>query len=226
MLSIIIPAYNEEKTIKRILERVFAVDINKEVLVINDCSKDSTLSILKSIKNPDLKIFSMPENKGKGAAVRYGIKKTIGDYIIIQDADLEYDPDDYKKLVVPLINGEADAVYGNRFPLGGKNMFFKQRLANKFLTFLTNLLFNGKISDMETCYKVIPAELLKSLKLKENNFDIEAEISAKLLKRKIKVKNVSINYIGRSYLEGKKICFKDFISAIRILLKYRFFEYM
>ncbi len=226
MLSIIIPAYNEEKTIKRILKRVFAVDINKEVLVINDCSKDSTLSILKSINNPDLKIFSMPENKGKGAAVRYGIKKTIGDYIIIQDADLEYDPYDYKKLMAPLINNEAEAVYGNRFPLGGKNMFLKQRAANKFLTIFTNILYGGGVADMETCYKVIPAELLKSLKLKENNFDIEAEITAKLLKKKKRVKNIPVNYMGRSYLEGKKICFKDFISAIRILLKYRFFEYM
>ncbi len=223
-LSVVIPVYNEEATIREILDKVLSVAINKEVIVVDDGSKDSTPVILEEINHPDLKVFLKGRNEGKGAAVRYGIEKSAGDYIIIQDADLEYDPDDYKKLMAPLINNEAEAVYGNRFPLGKKNMFFKQWGANKFLTFLTNVLFNGKISDMETCYKVITAELLKSLRLKENNFDIEAEISAKLLKRKIKIKNVPINYMGRSYHEGKKIGFKDSLSAVWILLKYRFFE--
>lgn len=224
MLSVIMPVYNEEKTIKEILDKVLSVSVEKEIIVIDDGSGDSTPEILMGIKHPDIKVIIRSKNEGKAAAVRYGIEKAAGEYIIIQDADLEYDPYDYKKLIAPLVNNEAGAVYGNRFPLGKKNMFFKQWVANKFLSLLTNLLFGGGVADIETCYKVVPAVLLRSLKLKENNFDIEAEISAKLLKRRIKIKNISINYTGRSYQEGKKIGFNDALSAIRILFKYRFFE--
>ncbi len=221
MLSVIIPVYNEEKTIKDILDRVLAVSITKEVIVVDDGSSDSTPDILSGMKNPQLKVLIRPVNEGKGAAVRYGISKASGDYVIIQDADLEYSPENYPELVRPLSDNMADVVYGNRFPLGRKNMFFKQWAANKFLTVFTNLLYRGNIGDMETCYKVVPLEIIRSLDLKEENFDIEAEISAKILKRKLKIVNIPINYKGRSYSEGKKINFKDFLTAIKILVKYR-----
>lgn len=221
-LSVVIPVYNEEKTVKEVLDKVLSVQVNKEVIVVDDGSTDTTPDILRAIEHSDLKVYLREQNQGKGAAVRYGIGEATGDYLIIQDADLEYDPSDYGKLMKPLENNEADAVYGNRFPLGSKNMFFKQWLANRFLSVLTNILYGGKIADMETCYKILPSELLRSLELKENNFDIEAEISAKLLKRKLKITNVDINYKGRSYSEGKKINFKDLITAVGILFKYKF----
>jgi len=224
MLSVIIPVYNEEKTLRAVLDKVLNVEIKKEIIVVDDSSTDSTPKILKSVNHPDVKYFIKHPNEGKAAAVRYGIAKAKGDFILIQDADLEYDPGDYPSLLKPLLEGKADAVYGNRFPLGKKNMFFKQWLANKFLTVLTNFLFSGRIADMETCYKVIPLNLLKGLELKEENFDIEAEITAKLLKRKVKIANVPIKYKGRSYSEGKKIGFRDALSAVGILVKYRFFE--
>jgi glycosyltransferase involved in cell wall biosynthesis len=220
-LSVVIPVYNEERTIKVILDKIFSVDIEKEVIVVDDGSLDSTAGILKSMSHPELRIFLKSKNEGKGSAVRYGIKKARGKYIIIQDADVEYFPDDYKKLLQPLESGQARAVYGNRFPLGGKNMFFRQKLANMFLTFLTNILYGGGVRDMETCYKILPAWLFKSLNLKEDNFDIEAEITAKLIKRKIKILNVPIKYSGRFYDEGKKINFRDALRAVWILLKYR-----
>jgi len=222
-LSVIIPVYNEEKTVEEILNKVCSIDMDKEVIVVDDGSGDSTPDILRSINHPQLKIFIKLPNEGKAAATRYGIKKATGDYVIIQDADLEYDPHDYKKMVSPLNSGQAEVVYGNRFPLGRKNMFFKQWLANKCLTILTNILFFGNIGDMETCYKIIPLDIIRSLDLKEENFDIEAEISAKLLKKRIKIENVPIKYIGRSYSEGKKIGFKDSLTAVKVLFKYRFF---
>ncbi|MFC2061470.1 glycosyltransferase family 2 protein [Elusimicrobiota bacterium] len=221
-LSVVIPVYNEEKTVKDILDKVLEVEINKELIVVDDGSSDSTPRILRSIDHPHIRIFIKEKNEGKASAVRYGIDKARGDYILIQDADLEYDPADYQGLVEPLIAGEADAVYGNRFPLGRKNMFFKQWAANKFLTVLTNVLFFGNIGDMETCYKIIPTQLLRSLQLEEEKFGIEAEVTAKLLKQKVRIKNVPIKYMGRSYQEGKKIGFKDAIAAVKILFKYRF----
>ncbi|MBN2406623.1 MAG: glycosyltransferase family 2 protein [Elusimicrobia bacterium] len=223
-LSVIIPVYNEENTVREILEKVLAVKIDKEVIVVDDGSTDSTAGILRGIAHPDLKVFIKDKNQGKASAVRCGIGMAGGDYILIQDADMEYDPGDYGKLMEPLIKGEAGAVYGDRFPMGAKNMFFKQWLANRVLTVLTNLLFASGIKDMETCYKVIPLGLVRSLNLEEERFDIEAEVSAKLLKRKIKIANVPIRYKGRSYKEGKKIGFGDALSAVRILLKYRFFR--
>jgi glycosyltransferase involved in cell wall biosynthesis len=223
-LSVVIPAYNEEKTIKEILDKVLAVDIDKEVIVVDDGSGDSTPEILGAFEHPQLKVFLKKENEGKGAAVRYGIDRASGKYVLIQDADMEYNPDDYPGLLEPLRSGRADAVYGNRFPLGSKNMFFKQWLANKLLTHLTNFLFSSNIRDMETCYKVLPLGMLRSLELREENFDIEAEISAKLLKKKAAVSNVPVSYRGRSYKEGKKIGFRDLLRAVKILVKYRFFK--
>lgn len=224
MLSVVIPVYNEQETVKQIIKRILDVKIEKEIIVVDDGSSDKTPEILKSLDYSDLKVYLKDKNEGKASAVRCGIEKSKGDYIIIQDADMEYFPEDYKKLLRPLIRKECDAVYGNRFPLGRKNMFFKQWAANKLLTLLTNILFFGNISDMETCYKVISAPLLKSLDLKEENFDIEAEISAKLLKKRVKIRNIPIRYMGRSYEEGKKIGFKDLVSAVKVLFKYRFFE--
>ncbi|MFC2091915.1 glycosyltransferase family 2 protein [Elusimicrobiota bacterium] len=221
MLSVVIPAYNEEKTIRVILNKVLDVDIEKEVIVINDGSTDSTRKIVEEYYSERVKLINK-ENGGKASAVRSGIENAKGDYVIIQDADLEYDPENYPELIEPLLNGQAEAVYGDRFPLGRKNMFFKQIIANKFLTFLTNFLFKGSIRDMETCYKVIPLGLLRTLDLKEENFDIEAEISAKLLKRNVNIVNVPIRYKGRSYEEGKKIGIKDAFSAICVLLKYKY----
>lgn len=220
-LSIIVPVFNEESSIKMILEKITSTAVSKEVIVVDDGSSDNTQDILRTVNNPEIKIFIKEKNDGKGAAVRYGITQATGDYILIQDADLEYDPEDYKSLLSAAKNNANSAVYGNRFPKGAKNMFFKQWLANKFLTITTNFFFRSNVKDMETCYKLIPVSVIKNLSLCEENFDIEAEITAKLILMGISIINTPINYIGRSYDEGKKIGFSDFIRAIKILIKYR-----
>ena len=221
-LSVVIPVYNEEKTIREVILRVSRAKLNKEIIIVDDGSSDATPSILKELESEEVSVYLLSENAGKAAAVRYGIDKAGGDLIIIQDADLEYDPDDYPALLAPIEKGEADAVYGNRFPLGGENMFLRQKLANKFLTVLTGILYGSDVGDMETCYKVIPSKILKSMELVEENFDIEAEVTAKLLKKGIRIASVPINYKGRGYSEGKKIKFRDALRAVKVLFKYRF----
>jgi len=224
-LSVIIPVYNEKVTIEEILRRVRAVDISKEIVLVDDCSTDGTREILQSLPPEDnFHIVYQERNQGKGAAIRAGIKKATGDYVIFQDADLEYDPQDYFELLKPLRDGRADVVYGSRFLGVHRVLLFWNYLANKALSFLTNALYNSDLSDMETCYKVFRREVLSSFKIRANRFDLEPEVTAKVLKRKFRVYEVPISYSGRDYSEGKKITWKDGVIAFWTLIKYRFKE--
>jgi len=227
-LSVIMPVYNEKATIREILNRVRAVDVGmeKEIIVVDDGSTDGTRDILREEEaKGDIRVIYHEANKGKGAAVRTGIQHAQGDIILIQDADLEYDPREYPKLLEPILEGRASVVYGSRF-LGGprKAMLFWHAVGNKLLTFVTNILFDSILSDMETCYKVFKADLIKSIPLHSNRFEIEPEITAKVLKRGYRIYEVPISYTGREYHEGKKISWKDGITALWTLLKYRFVE--
>ena len=227
-VSIIIPVYNEKDTILEILEKVeqasFA-SLNKEIILVDDASTDGTTNILKNI-NKKYKILFHEKNQGKGAAIRTAVKEATGDYVVIQDADLEYLPDDYDKLLPILLNDEADVVYGSRFKNtdNSGNFILKNKLANLFLTSLTNLLYRTKITDMETCYKAFKRELIQGITIKSNRFDFEPEITAKLMKKKARLKEVPISYFGRGHNEGKKINWKDGIHAILTLIKYRFVD--
>jgi len=221
-LSVIIPVFNESKTIKEIIEKVKAVDIEKEIIVVDDFSTDGTREILKQIEG--VKLIFHEKNKGKGAAIRSGIAAVTGSYVIIQDADLEYDPEEYHKVLAPILRGEAQVVYGSRFSGEIKHMSLTHSLGNKFLTLATNILYGAGVTDMETCYKMIKADILKNLKLKANRFEFEPEVTVKILKRGIKIQEVPISYKGRKWLEGKKITWRDGITALWTLLKYRFID--
>jgi glycosyltransferase involved in cell wall biosynthesis len=230
-LSIIIPAYNEGKTIHRILDRIKAVQLpesmSKEIILINDYSSDNTEEAILGYaeKNKELTIqyFKHPVNKGKGAALHTGIEKATGDFIIIQDADLEYNPQEYNILLHPILDGFADIVYGSRF-IGGKPhriLFFWHTIGNRFLTFLSNMFTNLNLTDMETCYKVFRSDIIKSIKLEENRFGFEPEVTSKISRIKgIRIYEVGISYYGRTYEEGKKIGWKDGFRAIYCIIKY------
>ena len=230
-LSILIPAYNEERTIHLILDKVLAVELikglNKEIILVNDCSTDQTGAAIKNyIEAHPTVSFNYQEhetNKGKGAALHTGIKVASGDYLIIQDADLEYDPEEYNILLQPILDGHADVVYGSRF-MGGKPhriLFFWHSLGNQFLTFLSNMFNNLNLTDMETCYKLFRTEHIQGLKLQETRFGFEPEVTAKTAKIKgIRFYEVGISYYGRTYEEGKKIGWKDGFRAIYCILKY------
>lgn len=232
-LSILIPAYNEGKTIHLILEKIknlqLIEEIKKEIILINDCSTDDTIEQIEKFKelNPtlDLKIYTQPFNQGKGAAINKAIQLCSGDFIIIQDADLEYDPEDFNKLLKPVLVDNADVVYGSRF-VGSQPhriLFYWHSKGNKFLTGLSNAMTNLNLTDMETCYKLIRAKIAKEINIKEKRFGIEPEITAKLAKIKgIKIYEVGISYYGRTYVEGKKIGWKDGFRALYCILKYRF----
>ena len=230
-LSIIIPAYNEGKTIHLILDKIKAVrlikEIQKEIIIVNDCSKDDTEIAINNYidNNSDFNITYLKHeiNKGKGAALHTGIKNATGDYLIIQDADLEYDPNEYNILLKPIIDGFADVVYGSRF-MGGKPhriLFFWHTIGNKFLTFASNMFTNLNLTDMETCYKVFRTEIIQSIRLKENRFGFEPEVTAKVSRiPKIRIYEVGISYYGRTYEEGKKIGWRDGFRALYCILKY------
>jgi glycosyltransferase involved in cell wall biosynthesis len=234
-LSIVIPAYNEGRTIHLILDRVKAVslrnNITKEIIIVNDCSKDNTEEAIQAYmgNNPDLNIqyFKHEVNQGKGAALHTGIQKATGDFVIIQDADLEYDPNEYNILLQPILDGFADVVYGSRFMGGNPHriLFFWHSIGNKMLTFLSNMFTNLNLTDMETCYKLFRREVIQGLQLNEKRFGFEPEVTAKVSRiPKIRIYEVGISYYGRTYEEGKKIGWKDGFRAIWCILKYNFFS--
>jgi len=232
-LSILIPAYNEGRTIHHILNKVKAVELiggyTKEVIIVNDCSKDNTEEAIQSYiqQNPELTInyFKHEVNKGKGAAIHTAIAKATGDVCIVQDADLEYDPEEFNVLLKPIIDGFADVVFGSRFMGGNPHrvLFFWHTIGNKFLTFLSNMMSNLNLTDMETCYKMFKTDIIQSIKLNEKRFGFEPEVTAKIAKvPKVRIYEVGISYYGRTYEEGKKIGWKDGFRAIYCILKYRF----
>ena len=227
-LSIIIPCYNEQSTIKEIIYKIENQSkIDKEIIVVDDYSQDKTRDILKQdLKDVIHKVVLNDQNYGKGYSIRKGIEHSTGDYILIQDADLEYNPSDYNKLLNPIINNMADVVYGSRF-IGNNErrvLYFWHTLGNKFLTLLSNMFSNLNLTDMEVGYKVFKSEVLKNIELKENRFGFEPEVTAKIAKKNIRIFEVGIDYFGRKYSEGKKITWKDGFSAIRCILKYNFFN--
>lgn len=233
-LSIIVPAYNEENTILEILEMLYNLELpnnlKKEIVIVDDCSKDNTLSLIKGFvqdhRDIDVQFFSFGKNQGKGAALHKGIQMATGDFIIIQDADLEYDPNEYSLLLRPILENRADVVYGSRFMGGNPHriLFFWHTIGNKFLTFLSNMFTNLNLTDMETCYKLFRADILKGLILKEKRFGFEPEVTAKISRvKKIRIYEVGISYYGRTYEEGKKINWKDGLWALWCILKYNLF---
>lgn len=228
-VSILIPVYNEEKTVSQILAQVRAVDIaplEKEIIVVDDGSQDRSADILaEEAQQGDLTFVRHPHNQGKGAAVRTAMAHATGDIFLIQDADLEYDPRDYPSLLRPILEGRAEVVYGSRF-LGGprKAMLFWHMVANKLLTLITNILYDSILSDMETCYKVFKAEIVRSIPLHARGFEFEPEITAKVLKRGYRIFEAPITYTGREYHEGKKIKARDAFIALWTLVKYRFVD--
>jgi glycosyltransferase involved in cell wall biosynthesis len=234
-LSIIIPAYNEGRTIHFILDKVKAVQliggVEKEVIIVNDCSKDNTEEAILSYKtaNPELNIqYRKHEvNQGKGAALHTGIREATGEYLVIQDADLEYDPNEFNILLKPVLDGFADVVYGSRFAGGRPHriLFFWHTIGNNLLTFLSNMFTNLNLSDMETCYKLFKSDIIKSIELKEKRFGFEPEVTAKMSRYpKVRIYEVGISYYGRTYEEGKKIGWRDGFRAIFCILKYNLFS--
>lgn len=229
-LSVIIPAYNEEKTISKVIGRVKRQNIGrlkKEIIVVDDFSTDKTKKVLSKIKDRNIKIFFHKKNMGKGAAIRTALSNATGDIILIQDADLEYSPGEYPKLLKPIIEGKAKVVYGTRLEAIRKNlkkMYKLHYFGNVFLTIMTNILYGAKITDMETGYKVFKREVINGMRLKAKRFDFEPEITSKILKRGCRIKEVPIDFIGRKFSEGKKITWVDGLKALYYLIKYRFVD--
>ncbi len=225
-LSVVIPVYNEKATILEILRRIRAVDLPKEIIVVDDCSTDGTREILRDLHPADdLALVLQPHNMGKGAALRAGFEKVRGDIVVVQDADLEYDPSEYGILIQPILAGKADVVYGSRFLSGPHRvLLFWHSVGNRILTTLSNMLTDLNLTDMETCYKVFRADILKKIRLRENRFGFEPEFTAKIARARFRIYEVPISYSGRDYTEGKKIGWKDGVAAIFFILKYRFVD--
>ncbi|MEM8529219.1 MAG: glycosyltransferase family 2 protein [Chloroflexota bacterium] len=223
LLSVIMPCYNEEATLQHILARVRTVEMPKEIIAVDDHSSDNTYEILceSAAADPAMTVIRHPSNRGKGAAVRTGLARARGDIAIIQDADLEYDPNDYYELIQPIADGRVNVVFGSRFMGRHTGMYFWNAIGNKGLTFLTNFLFNCWISDMETCYKAMRTDILRDLRLESNDFRLEPEIAAKVLKRGHRIYEVPVSYLGRTYEEGKKMRPSQGFLAIAALLRYR-----
>lgn len=225
-LGVVIPVYNEEKTLHIIVEKVLARPEVAELVMVNDCSSDGTWQTMQSLAKTDerIRIFTHEVNQGKGAALRTGFQHVNSDIVIIQDADLEYDPDEYPKLLMPILTGRADVVFGSRFLGSGMHrvLYFWHAVGNRFLTLMSNMFTNLNLTDMETCYKIFRREVLQQITIQENRFGFEPEITAKVAKLRVPIYEVSISYYGRTYEEGKKIGWRDGIRAIYCILKYRF----
>ncbi|MEW6213352.1 MAG: glycosyltransferase family 2 protein [Acidobacteriota bacterium] len=223
-LSVVIPAYNERATIAEIIRRVQAVDIQKEIIVVDDGSTDGTRELLAEMEKQydNLRVFLQPKNRGKGAALRAGFQHSTGDYVLVQDADLEYDPADYPVLLKPLVEGKADVVYGSRFLTTKEHrvLFFWHSVGNRFLTLVSNMFTNLNLTDMETGYKAFRREVIQSIRIEQNRFGFEPEVTVKIARLRLRIYEVGISYYGRTYEEGKKIGWKDGVKALWCILKY------
>ena len=223
-LSVVIPVYNEKNTIHKIIKRVQKVQIDKEIIIVDDYSTDGTRDSLQELDAENINVFFHDQNQGKGAALRTGFQHVTGDIVVIQDADLEYDPEEYHLLIKPILDDRADVVYGSRFLTGAERrvLFFWHSMGNKFLTFLSNMVTDLNLTDMETCYKMFKVELLKKITIEQNRFGFEPEFTVKIAKARCRIYEVGISYHGRDYSEGKKIGWKDGIAVLWCLAKYKF----
>ncbi len=228
-LSIIIPVYNEAATLNAIIDRVLRVDLSglnflKELVVVDDASNDNSWRLLEARRSDFSFLARHDVNRGKGAAIRTGLAQVTGDYVIVQDADLEYDPDEYINLLNPIAKGKAEVVYGSRFTGERRNMFLHHWIGNRFLTMITNILYGTTLSDMETCYKLFSRKALEGITIRSDRFNFEPEITAKILKKGIRIYETPISYTGREYTDGKKITWRDGFSALWTIIKYRFVD--
>ena len=224
LLSVVVPVFNERATVAEVIRRVRAVDVpvDVEVIVVDDGSSDGTDKVLNALADSTVRVLTHPVNRGKGAAIRTGMAAARGDLLLVQDADLEYDPEDWPRLLDPILRGKAKVVYGSRFTGERKNMLPLHWIGNRFLSLVTNILYSSTMSDMETCYKLFDRSVLEGITIQSDKFDFEPEITAKVLRRGYRIYEVPISYAGREVSEGKKISWVDGIGALRALIKYRF----
>ena len=225
-LSIIVPVFNERSTVAEIVRRMRSVDLplDREILIVDDGSDDGTAAVLTQLGDSTVRVLKHPSNRGKGAAIRTGLENATGDLVLVQDADLEYDPDDWPRLLAPVLKGRARVVYGSRFTGERRNMLFLHWVGNRFLSLVTNMLYNSTLSDMETCYKLFDRRVLDGVRLEADRFDFEPEFTAKVLRKGIRIYEVPISYAGREPHEGKKITWHDGVVALWTLVKYRFVD--
>jgi len=225
-LSIIVPVFNERSTVAEIVRRMRSVDlpVDREILIVDDGSDDGTAAVLTQLGDSTVRVLKHPSNRGKGAAIRTGLENATGDLVLVQDADLEYDPDDWPRLLAPVLKGRARVVYGSRFTGERRNMLFLHWVGNRFLSLVTNMLYNSTLSDMETCYKLFDPHVLDGVRLEADRFDFEPEFTAKVLRKGIRIYEVPISYAGREPNEGKKITWHDGVVALWTLVKYRFVD--